>query len=127
MIDGTTRHQRILSEGQDPAVAVILLDFVLGFNASTDPVGELLDSILVVEANQKRARGRPNSGRLDLWHRKRSSGYQSTEGNAGGCWCDRVPEQCKAALFCAELLTLLNHRRIGCTNRSKKSFQGNSL
>jgi FdrA protein len=50
MIDATLRQQRILQEGRDPQVAVLLLDFVLGYNAAMDPVGDLLDAIL--EARQ---------------------------------------------------------------------------
>jgi FdrA protein len=50
MIDGTVRKQRILAESRDPQVAILLLDFILGYNASMDPVGELIDSIL--EARQ---------------------------------------------------------------------------
>jgi FdrA protein len=46
MIDGMMRAQRILSEGRDPSVAVLLLDFILGYNASMDPVGELYEAIL---------------------------------------------------------------------------------
>ena len=42
MIDGTVRGQRILAESRDPQVAILLLDFILGYNASMDPVGELL-------------------------------------------------------------------------------------
>ena len=57
MIDSAMRYQRILSEGQDPTVAVILLDFILGFNASKDPVGELLDSILVAKQTRKEQGG----------------------------------------------------------------------
>jgi succinyl-CoA synthetase alpha subunit len=57
MIDSTMRIQRILSEGQDPTVAVILLDFILGFNASMNPVGELLDSILVAKQIRKEQGG----------------------------------------------------------------------
>lgn len=49
MIDGTMRKQRILAEGRDPEVAVLLLDFVLGYNASLDPVGELLEAIVEVK------------------------------------------------------------------------------
>jgi succinyl-CoA synthetase alpha subunit len=45
MIDGTLRQQRILAEARDPQVAILLLDFILGYNASLDPVGELLDAI----------------------------------------------------------------------------------
>jgi succinyl-CoA synthetase alpha subunit len=50
MIDGTMRIERILAEGHDPQVAVLLLDFILGYNASMDPVGEHLQAI--VEAKQ---------------------------------------------------------------------------
>ena len=57
MIDSTMRNQRILSEGQDPTVAVILLDFILGYNASKNPVGELLDSILVAKRTRKEQGG----------------------------------------------------------------------
>jgi succinyl-CoA synthetase alpha subunit len=57
MIDSTMRNQRILSEGQDPTVAVILLDFILGFNASMNPVGELLDSIIVAKQTRKQQGG----------------------------------------------------------------------
>ncbi len=50
MIDATLRRQRILTEARDPQVAVLLLDFVLGYNAAADPVGDLRDAI--VEARQ---------------------------------------------------------------------------
>jgi succinyl-CoA synthetase alpha subunit len=46
MIDGTLRKQRILAEAQDPETAVLLLDFILGYNASMEPVAELQDAIL---------------------------------------------------------------------------------
>lgn len=45
MIDSSQRRDRIMTEGRDPQVAVILLDFILGFNASPDPVGEVIDAV----------------------------------------------------------------------------------
>ena len=57
MIDATLRRQRILTEGRDPQVATLLLDFILGYNASMDPVGDLLDAILEARQNGKK-RGR---------------------------------------------------------------------
>ncbi len=57
MIDGTLRRQRILREGQDPQVAVLLLDFILGYNASMDPVGELVDAILEAREAARRRGG----------------------------------------------------------------------
>ncbi len=49
MLDGTMRSVRILDEGRDPETAIILLDFILGFNSSNDPVGEALESIIKVQ------------------------------------------------------------------------------
>jgi succinyl-CoA synthetase alpha subunit len=43
MIDGTERSKRILTEAKDPKVAILLLDFILGYNAANDPVGDLLE------------------------------------------------------------------------------------
>lgn len=45
MIDGTMRKRRILTEGNDPQVAILLLDIILGYDSSTDPVGEVLGAI----------------------------------------------------------------------------------
>jgi FdrA protein len=55
MIDGTLRKRRILVESRDPRVAIIYLDFILGYSASMDPVGELLDAIMEAkQTSQKR-------------------------------------------------------------------------
>ncbi|MHB8135712.1 MAG: acyl-CoA synthetase FdrA [Anaerolineaceae bacterium] len=45
MINGSQRAIRILKEAEDPTVGILLLDFILGYNASMDPVGELVDAI----------------------------------------------------------------------------------
>jgi FdrA protein len=54
MIDSSQRRERILAEARDPEVAVLLLDFILGFNASPDPAGELLPAI--AEAKEEAAK-----------------------------------------------------------------------
>ena len=59
MMDGTMRAKRIRQEGADPEVAILLLDFILGFNASNDPVGGALDAI-------KYARGHALSAREEI-------------------------------------------------------------
>ena len=46
MIDSSLRRQRVLAEFSDPSVAVLLLDFILGYNAAMDPVGEILEAML---------------------------------------------------------------------------------
>jgi succinyl-CoA synthetase alpha subunit len=58
MIDGSLRRQRILTEARDPQTAILLLDFVLGYNASMDPVGVLLDAI--IEAKRTASAGGRN-------------------------------------------------------------------
>lgn len=45
MIDASQRAKRIIEEGNDPEVAVLLLDFILGFVSSPDPAGDLVRAI----------------------------------------------------------------------------------
>ncbi len=45
MIDNTLRLQRLLKEAHDPAVAVIVLDVVLGYGAHPDPASEIAPAI----------------------------------------------------------------------------------
>jgi succinyl-CoA synthetase alpha subunit len=45
MIDAALRRRRLLQEGEDPTVALVLLDFILGAISSRDPVGDMLDAI----------------------------------------------------------------------------------
>jgi len=59
MIDGTLRRQRVLAEYSDPGVAVLLLDFILGFNAAMDPVGEILDAISEGKRRRQETAGDP--------------------------------------------------------------------
>ena len=45
MMDNTLRIQRLLQEAEDPQVAVILLDVVLGYGSHPDPASELAPAI----------------------------------------------------------------------------------
>ena len=45
MIDATLRRERVATEGRDPAVAILLLDFILGAISSANPVGDLIEAI----------------------------------------------------------------------------------
>lgn len=58
MIEPTLRLDRLLQEAADPEVAVILMDFELGFGSHEDPVGVTLETIReakVVAAQQGRS------------------------------------------------------------------------
>jgi succinyl-CoA synthetase alpha subunit len=104
MIDPTMRKQRIIAEGQSPEVAVLLVDFILGYNASTDPVGDLLESILQA---QRSVRG--HDGELTVV--ASICGTETDPQELNVQW--RIlkdagvivfPTSAKAALFAAELL-----------------------
>ena len=68
MIDGTMRNIRISQEAADPETAVILLDFILGFNTSNDPVGESIDAIIL--AKQKFTKSTSYDHRFNYWYRR---------------------------------------------------------
>jgi FdrA protein len=50
MIDYRLRAERIVREAQDPEVAVVLLDVVLGHGSNPDPAAELLPAITEARA-----------------------------------------------------------------------------
>lgn len=45
MIDARQRQERILAEADDPETAVLLLDFILGYGSSSEPVGDLAPAL----------------------------------------------------------------------------------
>ncbi len=45
MIDPSTRVDRILSESEDPSIAVMLLDCVLGYGSCDDPAGAMVPAL----------------------------------------------------------------------------------
>ncbi len=104
MMDATLRRERLLDECRDPQVAILLLDFVLGYNAAMDPVGDLLEAIT---EGKRMAAGR--SGHLTV-----VASMCGTDGDPQGL--DRqtgmlqqagvvvFPSNAKAAAFCGELL-----------------------
>ena len=57
MIDPTLREERIRAESQDPEVAVLLLDFILGYGASDDPAGDLVTAIVEAKETVRRRGG----------------------------------------------------------------------
>jgi hypothetical protein len=57
MIDPTIRKLRLIEESMDPKVAVILLDFVLGYGSHTDPVGAIINEIRDAKANVEKQGG----------------------------------------------------------------------
>jgi FdrA protein len=57
MIDSTERAKRILTEAADSEVAILLLDFIFGYNAASDPVGDLMQSLQEAKAIRSKRGG----------------------------------------------------------------------
>jgi FdrA protein len=55
MMDNTLRLQRLRQEADDPEVAVILLDVVLGYGAHPNPASELAPTIVQAQAKAREA------------------------------------------------------------------------
>jgi succinyl-CoA synthetase alpha subunit len=55
MIDPTVRATRLVEESADPEVAVILLDFELGYGSNPDPVGAMMEAIKRAKATAEQA------------------------------------------------------------------------
>jgi FdrA protein len=104
MIDGTMRRQRIRSESRDPQVAILLLDFILGYNASMDPVGELLDVILEAQraAHQRGGALTVVASICGTDGDLQDIGLQTKMLQEAGVIV--FPSNAKAASFCCELL-----------------------
>lgn len=102
MIDGSLRRRRLEQETEDPAVAVVLLDFVLGAISSRDPVGELLPAI----------RGAQDGARRRGGHLVFAASVCGTEADAQGLLRQEralaeagvhvFPSAAQAAIFCRE-------------------------
>ena len=67
MIDQSLRLERLAAEAADPAVAVILLDVVLGHGAHPDPAAELGPAIAAAAAAAGQRRGTSASGLAGEW------------------------------------------------------------
>jgi FdrA protein len=51
------RKLRVIKEARDPQLAVLLLDFILGYNASMDPVGEVLEALIDAKKQAEARKG----------------------------------------------------------------------
>jgi succinyl-CoA synthetase alpha subunit len=108
MIDSRLRRERILAEGQDRQVAILLLDFLLGFNSSPDPAGELVSAIEEVKGEAKK-----RGGSLSV-----VASICGTEGDPQNlphqvkvleeAGVNVFPSSAQAALFCARLAASLS-------------------
>jgi hypothetical protein len=111
MIDASLRRKRLAREGEDPTVALVLLDFILGAISSPDPVGDMLPA---VRGAQEAALRR--GGRLCL-----VASVCGTDGDAQGLEPQAralieagvlvFPSNAQAAAFCRETVLALQDRK----------------
>ena len=108
IIDSRLRQERIEAESQDSEVAILLLDFVLGFNSSPDPAGELVAAI--DEAKEKaKNRGGCLSVVASICGTEddpQSLSHQMNALEEAGVIV--FPSSAQAAQFCALLITSLS-------------------
>ncbi len=111
MIDASLRKSRLEQEGDDPTVAVVLLDFILGAISSRNPVGDLLEAIRSAQAAADRRGG----------HLCVVASVCGTDDDAQGLQAQRraladagvlvFPSNAKAAAFCREVMLRLADRK----------------
>ena len=108
MIDPSLRDERVIQEASDESVGIILLDFVLGYGANEDPVGQIIPFL------QKAREAAQKTGRQIIF----VAHVCGTQGdpqnikaqsqalvNAG---VELADSNAEAALFCREIIENLN-------------------
>jgi FdrA protein len=101
MIDPTIRKLRIREEANDQEVAVILLDFVLGFGSNSDPVGAVLDELKEAKARAEES-GRYLSVVAHVCGTKHDlQGYEQSVSNLKNAGCIVLPTNALAAVASA--------------------------
>ena len=124
MIDATLRYERLVAEAEDPTVAVVLLDFILGFNAAADPAGDMIGAIRLAK---ERAVSR--GGYLSV-----VANVCGTEGDPQGlseqvrllknAGVILMPSAAKAASFAATLIRSLDQLSHGKSRRESPAKRG---
>jgi FdrA protein len=107
MIDSSQRRERILAEARDPEVAVLLLDFILGFNASADPAGELIPAITRAKEEVRRRGGFLCVVASVCGTEEDFQGFAKQVKLLEGAGAVVLPSNAQSAEFCATLIQYL--------------------
>jgi len=111
MIDPSTREERIRREAEDPEVAVLLLDVVLGYGSHRDPAGAILPAL---KASKQQALER--GGYLPIvtsvtGTEKDFQGYAETIQKLESLGCIVMPSNYQASLLTVDLLEAIMNKR----------------
>jgi succinyl-CoA synthetase alpha subunit len=106
MIDSSLRRERISAEARDPEVAVLLLDFILGFISSPDPAGELAGAVAAAKAGAVERGGYLSvvASVCGTGEDPQNLGEQTRILKEAGAVV--LPSSARAARFCADLIHL---------------------
>ncbi len=111
MIDATLRRKRLAEEGQDPSVALVLLDFILGAISSRDPVGDLVPAIHAVRESARRRGDHVTVVGSVCGTDADAQGLEAQMGALADAGVLVFPSNAQAAAFCREAALLLAARK----------------
>ena len=101
MIDPSLRAARVLTEGDDPETALVLVDCVIGYGSHDDPADELAEAIMKAKAQEERA-GRYLCAVASVCGAQNDpQGYQKTRARLEGAGAIVLPSNAQAARFSA--------------------------
>ncbi|MDA3811764.1 MAG: acyl-CoA synthetase FdrA [Spirochaetaceae bacterium] len=104
MIDPRTREERINREAEDPEMAVMLIDIVLGYGSHPDPAGAILDSL-----KNARDKAESSGGYLPViasvvGTKKDFQGFDSTKKTLESIGCVVMPSNYQASKLALEII-----------------------
>jgi len=112
MISPETRNRYILSEAEDPEVAVLLLDIVLGYGAHMDMAGALSENIKIAKSKAEQKGGYLSVIVSVCGTMKDPQDFVSQARKLADIGAVVMPSNAQAARFAA-MIALKNNNRIG--------------
>jgi succinyl-CoA synthetase alpha subunit len=111
MIDGTQRRRRLEQEAEDPEVALVLLDFILGAISSRDPVGDLLGAVRGAQEAARRRGGHLCVAASVCGTDQDAQGLQAQVRALAEAGVLVFHTAAQAAAFCREAMVMLRERK----------------
>jgi len=111
MIDPSTRVERILRESEDPEVAILLLDVVIGYGSHADPAGAILAAL-----DEARRKAQERGGYLPVIASVIGTpgdfqSYQQTFEKLESIGCIVMPSNYQATRLAADMLAAIGKRK----------------
>ena len=113
MIDARERTRRIIKEADDPEVAIILLDFILGDISSPDPAGDLSGALQQAKAKAARRGGSLTVVASICGTDQDPQNLDRQRSSLEGAGVLVFPSSSRAAEFCRDLLHEAEGRKNG--------------